>query len=152
MRIFKPGNLYYNFALIDTNDWFFQPNPKKLLKIFSIFFYMGWSHSGTVQNFNLLNNEIKPLNKFISVNIGNKILDNRSFKYFFRSYHEPFKEDRFLDNAIALENILVNDTKERSNLLYKFVDRGCFLLQQVLPLKNGPEKYAKSLRNSKRTI
>ena len=54
-----------------------------------------------------------------------------AFRFFFRSYHEPYATDRFLSNAIGLENLLVNDEQEKSSFRYKFVDRGCFLLQQA---------------------
>ena len=70
-----------------------------------------------------------------------------AFRYFFRSYHEPYATDRFLSNAIGLENLLVNDSNDWSNIRYKFADRGSFLLQQASPNTAGPDLYFKDLQD-----
>ncbi len=61
------------------------------------------------------------------------------------SFPEPYTNDRFLDNVLAMENLLVNDSQDHSNISYKFVDRGCFLLKQAIQLENA-NVFARSLR------
>ena len=72
-------------------------------------------------------------------------MDDPAYRFFFRSYHEPYATDRFLSAVVALENILVNDTDDRTNIRYKFMDRGGFLLQRARPQPEGADIYCRRL-------
>lgn len=149
LRLYKPGNVYYNYALIDKNNWYENPMRSQAIgmKEFAVFYYMGWPQKGVDQIFKLTKDDFRSLKVFVNKNIGKTILRTRPFRYFFRGFHEPQVDDRFLDNVIGLENILAGDTKDQSNIRYKFIDRGCFLLANVIPYEGDPNIYAKPLRD-----
>jgi hypothetical protein len=144
--LFKPGNLYYNFGLIDRNGWYQDPaHIQNQAYRFGIFIFYGWSHPGIVDIYELANDDLAPLASFVTKNRKNSLLRRSACKYFFRAYHEPYTDDRFLYYAISLENMLVNDTKDISSIKYKFVDRGCFLLKKAIPSSEGANEISKSL-------
>jgi hypothetical protein len=148
LRLFKPGNIYYNYAIIDSVGWYSNPHKvdEKTLGQFSIFFFFGWDCIGLPSIYELKHNEAQNIRDFINLNWKNKnILCRRPYQYFFKAFHEPYAEQRFLDYVIALENILVNDQNDMSNIKYKFVDRGAFLLAKY----HGGDavKYAECLKN-----
>lgn len=146
LSLFKPGNLYYNFGLIDRNGWYQDPvHNKNQAYRFGIFIFFGWSHPGIVDIYELVDDDLIPLAAFVKKNRKNPLLRVSASKYFFRAYHEPYTDDRFLYYAISLENMLVNDTKDTSSIKYKFVDRGCFLLKKALPYPEETDKISKSL-------
>jgi hypothetical protein len=147
LRLYKPGNVYYNYAVIDEYGWYGDPHRKEPVPVsqFAIFFFMGWRHGGLTATYSVTEEDVRPLASFVEHHRGKPLLQTRAYKFFFRGYHEPYAENRFLDNAIGLENILVNDTKEMSNIKYKFVDRGCFLLSKAVSPKQKAASFAKPL-------
>lgn len=147
LRLFKPGNLYYNFVLRDEAGWFADPTQQVEDKLWadSVFFFQGWDHPGLEGRYSVTEGEALALQQFVAKHWDNQVLSRRFFHLFFRGYHEPYAEDRFLRNAVALENIFVNESQDQSNVTYKFVDRGCYLLQLARPLDQGAGGYAKSL-------
>ena len=147
LRIYRPGNVYFNFAVIDEDGWYRAPTVIRQVSLqkLGVFFYMGWGHRGTTQTLRLQSQDVNPLRELFRAHRGRDLLSERPFRYFFRGFHEPYSEDRFLDNIIGMENILVNDTSDQSNVRYKFVDRGCFLLQLSRPETEGASAYVKPL-------
>ena len=146
-RLFKEGDIFFNYICIDEKNWYDRSDvPDLKAKHVGVFFYMGWHHKGLSTTYIIESFETENLKQFFKNKISNRLLDHRSFRYFFKGFHEPYSEDRFLSNAIALENILVNDTKDQSNIRYKFIDRGCYLLHISTPGSNDANVYAKSLR------
>ncbi len=151
LRIYKPGSIGFSFAIIDRDGGYDKIIAAKSEKVtitcqlLGVFFYTVWYRPGMPPTYEILPEDIDPLRKLFSRTANAKLMDKPSFRYFFRGYHEPYGTDRFLSNAIGLENLLVNDTKDLSNLTYKFVDRGCFLLTQASPHPDGPEAYASTL-------
>jgi len=148
LRLYKEGSVFFNFISVDHNNWYDNPeNLSPKLTQIGVFFYMGWGHKGIKTTYALKKSDDGHIDKFINKYLGQNLFSQIAYKYFFRSFHEPYSDDRFLSNAIGLENILVNDNTEQSNIRYKFIDRGCFLLQAALPNKNGADYYVKSLKN-----
>ncbi|MBI4312437.1 MAG: hypothetical protein HY681_11740 [Chloroflexi bacterium] len=149
LRVYKPGNVYYNFALHDDDNWLEDPKESaaQALRGTSVYFFKGWDHPGITSWYQITADEAGGFAGFIEVNWDNEVKENRAFNLFFRGYHEPYADDRFLRNAIALENLLVNDTKEQSNIRYKFVDRGAFLLQMAAPRQDAANGYASDLKD-----
>lgn len=147
LRLYKPGNVYFNFAVIDENGWYRAPTVAVniVLGQIGVFFYVGWTHRGLGDTFRLSTADSEPLATFVAAHRGADLMKNRSFRYFFRGFHEPYSEDRFLSNVIGLENVLCNDSQDHSNLKYKFVDRGCYLLHQARPHPDGAGGYVKPL-------
>jgi hypothetical protein len=147
LRIYKAGGCYFDFGLIDEVGWFYAPDKNKPtpLKAIGVFFYIAWERKGMASLYQLEEVDIEPLGGLFKKTKNIMLLDQAPFRYFFRGYHEPYATDRFLSNAIALENIFANDQDDKSNIRYKFIDRGCFLLQQAQPHPEGPNGYVKPL-------
>jgi hypothetical protein len=151
LRIHKSGSIGFSFAIVDRDGWYDRVLAAESGKmdiayqLIGVFFYIVWDRPGLPPIYEILPQDIEPLNKLFARTANTKLMHKPSFRYFFRGYHEPYGTDRFLSNAIGLENLLVNDTKDLSNLTYKFVDRGCFLLTQAHPHPDGPEAYASIL-------
>jgi hypothetical protein len=151
LRIYKPGSIGFSFAIVDRDggyDKILAAESDQIIiscQLLGVFFYTVWYRPGMPPNYEILPEDIEPLRQLFSRTVHAKLMEKPSFRYFFRGYHEPYGTDRFLSNAIGLENLLVNDTKDLSNLTYKFVDRGCFLLTQAYPHPDGPEAYASAL-------
>jgi hypothetical protein len=121
----QPGNVYYNFVLRDPSGWFDDPSDatRAPLEASSVYFFKGWDHPGIVSEYHVTDTEADDLSEFLAASWDSWVRKNRAFGLFFRGYHEPYADDRLLRNAIALENLLVNDTRDQSNIRYKFVDR-----------------------------
>jgi hypothetical protein len=145
-RLHRPGNVYYSFIIIDDCDWYDVPDHEKYqrLQAQSLHHYIGWAHPGTEYLY-VDDCAGAPL-AFCCAHRGNTILRTRPYQSFSRGYHEPLSEDRFLRNVIGLENIFVNEVSEQSNVTYKFVDRGCFLLQRAAPHEGGAVAWAEVLK------
>ncbi len=148
LRLFKIGNVFYNYALIDEHDWYSSLKRGEAVPIeqFAIFFFFGWDAKGLPTIYELEEDEADELSRFIVTKRRKPIVYTRPYRFFFKSYHEPYAEHRFLDYVIAMENILANDSKDMSNIRYKFIDRGCYLLNRALPSDAGAEHHAKSLK------
>lgn len=151
LRLLKPGGVGFSFIVVDPTGWYDNPpnDPKSQIEwaVIAMLPYIVWEREGMPSSFIIENADIEPLQSLFSLTRVRKLLLNPSFRYFFRSYHEPYATDRFLSNAIGLENLLVNDSDDRSNYRYKFADRGSFLLQKIIPRTDGPEKYFKDMCN-----
>jgi hypothetical protein len=149
LRLYKQGSPFFNYIAVDVDDWYdnFQKNKTPNLFEVGVFFYMGWSHKGLDTIYKIDKSDEKQLENLFNKYLGKDIISNRACKFFFKGFHEPYSDDRFLNNAIGLENILVNDTKEQSNIRYKFIDRGCFLLQAADPKPVGAKYYSNPLKD-----
>lgn len=151
LRIHKSGSIGFSFAIVDRDGWYdklftaAQGQMDIAYQLIGVFFYIVWDRPGLPSIYEIDTEDVEPLRVLFSRTIAKKLMDKPAFRYFFRSYHEPYATDRFLSNAIGLENLLVNDTRDLSNLTYKFVDRGCFLLMQAHPHPDGPEMYVATL-------
>jgi hypothetical protein len=150
LRLFKAGGVGFSLVLVDPDGWYDNPAKVQGTQVrylfIGMFFYHVWERDGMLPFLNLDPDDVVPLRSLFVLSAGQRLLQKPAFRYFFRSYHEPYATDRFLSNAIGLENLLVNDTKDRSNYRYKFADRGCFLLQHANPRPDGPEVYFKDLQ------
>jgi hypothetical protein len=150
LRLFKTGPAGFNFAIIDHDGWYDQLKAGGGREIkyepLGIFFYVVWSQPGMPHTYDIAAEEIDRVRELIAFTAGRKLLQKPPFRYFFRAYHEPYASDRFLRNAIGLENLLVNDTQDQSNTTYKFVDRGCFLLNLAHTHPQGANGYAPVLK------
>ena len=148
LRLYKPGGIGFNFGVIDRDGWYDEPDPKteRGLEFIAVFFYFVWERPGLPTPYDLDNNDIERLQCLFALTSHKSLMDKPAYRYFFRAYHEPYGTDRFLSNAIALENLLVNDQRDMGNIRYKFVDRGCFLLQRASPHPDGAEAYTKPLK------
>lgn len=149
LRLYKPGGIGFNFAVVDKDGWYDDPEGKPMdnLQIISVFFYVVWERKGMPSQYELEPEDESSLRYLFEFTKDQKLMDKAAFRYFFRSYHEPYATDRFLSNAIALENLLANDQKDWSNIRYKFVDRGCFLLQKAYPNPDVASVYVKPLKD-----
>ena len=130
LRIFRKGNIYFNFLIIDKNS-----NIITMGDIFHtqlIHYYIGWYYKGLTNSYELSTKDEEALQIFIKLYESKDLMNQRAFRSFFRGFHEPLSDDRFLDNVISLENVLCNDSGENSNIRYKFIDRGLFLLCQII--------------------
>jgi hypothetical protein len=151
LRIHKSGSIGFSFAIVDRDGWYeklFTSEPGQMniaYQLLGVFFYIVWDRRGLPPIYEILPQDVEPLRDLFSRTANTKLMNKPAFRYFFRGYHEPYGTDRFLSNAIGLENLLVNDTKDLSNLTYKFVDRGCFLLTQAHPHPDGPDAYVSTL-------
>lgn len=142
LRIYMPGDVFYSGGIIDKSGWYNNPKDQ-ILNIFGIFVYMVWD---SFSLYEITKDNRDALVDFVRTHKKNKILKQSPFRLFFKGYHEPFPTDRFLDNAIGLESLLVNDG-DRSNFKYKFVDRGCYLLKQALSSQDTAAVFAERLSN-----
>jgi len=129
LRIFRKGNIYFNFLFIDKNNNIID--REALFYTQQLNYYTGWSHKGLIHIYSLSDKDDDELQLFIKSYESLDLMNQRAFRSFFRSFHEPLSDDRFLDNVISLENILCNDSNDNSNIRYKFIDRGIFLLHQI---------------------
>jgi hypothetical protein len=147
MRLFKQGNIFYNYAIVDQNNFYSSPPAGKPVEIghFAVFFFMGWHCEGLPDTFELLPSEIEKFQAFVATNWKRPKLYTRPFRFFFKAYHEGYAEHRFLDYVIALENVLANDSKDMSNIRYKFIDRGCYLLSKYCAHLGTPDSLGKAL-------
>jgi hypothetical protein len=147
LRIFKAGAVSFDFGVIDSGGWYENPTEEKAthLALFGVFFYVPWAHHGMPVKFEVEPSEAESLRSFVTLTESQHLMDRPAYRYFFQSYHEPYATDRFLKNAIGLENLLVSDAKDTSNIRYKFVDRGCFLLNRAKPHSEGASGYTKPL-------
>jgi len=148
LRIYKAGDVGFNFAAVDPTGWYDQlerlaNDGQSRLSIsygmLAVFFYVVWDRPGLSQPYTLAPDDIPPLQALFEQTTGRKLLERTAFRYFFRAYHEPYATDRFLSNVIALENLLLGDSDERSSLMYKFADRGTFLVHQADPELCNPD-------------
>ena len=149
LRLAAPGNVYYNFILHDPCGWFENPSQANAasLQTSSVFFFKGWAHPGLEEGMVLSKEQAPAALAYVVANSEKTVIRKRAFTSFFRGYHEPYADDRLLRNAIGLENLFVNDVGEQSNVIYKFVDRGAYLLQLAAPLPDGAEGYVVPLKN-----
>jgi hypothetical protein len=149
LRLYKPGGIGFNYIIIDDRGWYDDPQGKSIegLKRIRVYFYVVWRRQGMINQYDLEADDVKHLQELFELSSNEKLMQTPAFRFFFRSYHEPYSIDRFLSNAIGLENLLVNDEKEKSSFRYKFVDRGCFLLQQAEPILDDALAYVKPLQN-----
>lgn len=154
LRIFKSGSIGASFSIVDRDGWYerYVSTPlsidaklKLTYELIGIFFYIVWERPGFPSWYEISSEDLLPLKSLFSITAGSSLLSKPSFRFFFRGFHEPYATDRFLSNAIGLENLLVNDTTDQSNVKYKFVDRGCFLLSQAMPSPEHPQVYATRL-------
>jgi hypothetical protein len=147
LRIFKSGGVSFDFGVIDQVGWYDDPTTEKAagLKLFGVFFYVSWAHHGMPGLFQINETEVEALRTFIATTSTRRLMDDPACRYLFQSYHEPYASDRFLKNAIGLEALLVGDVQDTSNIQYKFVDRGCFLLNRAQPNPGGAAAYTASL-------
>lgn len=130
LRIFQDGDVYYNFAIIDKNGWYDNPVASLTIDQFAIFFFVCWDHMGLKSNYSINDSNVNSFKDFVKTFWKDPVLVTTPFHFFFKAYHEPYTEHRFLNYSIALENILVNDSDDSSNINYKFIDRGLFLLEK----------------------
>lgn len=84
--------------------------------------------------------DIDDIKSSLILDLGERLMEKPSYRYFFKGYHEAYLYDRLLSNVIALESLLVSEY-DQSNLSYKFADRGCFLLQKAKPIPDGHDIY-----------
>jgi hypothetical protein len=151
LRLYKTGSIGFSFVIVDQDGWYekMMANPLEIINIkvplIGVLFYTVWARPGFPHNYEILTEDIAPITELLAHTHNLELMHKPAFRYFFRSFHEPYGTDRFLSNAIGLENLLVNDTSEPSNLIYKFVDRGCFLLTRASPHVDGPQAYASIL-------
>lgn len=154
LRIFKPGSVGSSFSIVDHDGWYekFVSTPLNIqaklnisYELIGVFFYIVWERPGFPSTYDITSEDLSSLKSLFSIGAGKSLLNKSSFRFFFRGFHEPYATDRFLSNAIGLENLLVNDTSEQSNVKYKFVDRGCFLLSQAMTIPEHPQVYATRL-------
>jgi hypothetical protein len=149
LRLIKPGGVGFSFIVVDSVGWYDKPpsdpNAEIQYAVIASFIYTVWEREGMPSSYIIKESDIESIRTMITNTKGRKLLTNSAYRYFFRSYHEPYATDRFLSNAIGLENLLVNDSTDRSNIRYKFADRGSYLLQKVMPCPDGAEKYYKDM-------
>jgi hypothetical protein len=148
LRLFKPGNVFYNYALIDETHWYESPGGRDMIPLeqFAIFPFFGWSANGLVDYYEVSDKEVPILSQFVAKHWKTSLIHARAYKYFFKAYHEFYADHRFLDYTIALENVLANDENEISNIRYKFVDRGCFLLKRWLEPTESIDGISRTLK------
>lgn len=148
LRLWKPGDVYFNVIIVDQNGWYHSPTVTvaPAFSMIGIFFYVGWTHRGLSVRYSLGVEEEPGVAAFIAAHRDKRLLDQRSYRFFFTAFHEPYTDDRFLKNAIGLENLLCSDVEEPSNLTYKFMDRGCFLLSRSTPDAADAAAFLKPLK------
>lgn len=142
-RIYMQGNIFYSGGIIDPNDWYTDPKKGTEFYIFGIFFYVVWDNKEETTIYTITEENHNSLVEFIRSYRSSELLSESPFRMFFKGYHEPFGTDRFLDNAIGLESLLVNDGGD--NLKYKYIDRGSYLLRRALSEKPETESLVKKL-------
>jgi hypothetical protein len=149
LRLWKAGDVYFNVIIVDHNGWYLSPTVSITpeFSMIGIFFFVGWTHRGLSVRYSLGAAEEPALAEFIAAHRDKRLLDQRSYRFFFTAFHEPYTDDRFLKNAIGLENLLCSDAEEPSNLTYKFVDRGCYLLSRTIPDSSGATEFVKPLKD-----
>lgn len=148
LRLFQTGGIGFNFGFADPDGWYDAPRANAVgnIAVFGVFFYFVWGREGMTSAYHLQADDVEGLRTLFADTRGQMLMDKPAFRYFFRAYHEPYAMDRFLSNAIALENLLANDHSDWSNIRYKFADRGCFLLQKAHPEEDA-NSYNKPLKD-----
>jgi hypothetical protein len=148
LRLFKPGNVAFGIVISDARGWYddlttaiAEPDGVR-----AIFFYSAWLRPGLQHTYELSEAELPKLIRLLESTSSRTLMDAAPYRAFFRAYHEPYATDRFLSTAIAMEHLLVNDTEDTSSISYKFVDRGCYLLNRARPHPDGAEAYVAPLR------
>ncbi len=147
LRLYKAGGVYYNFLLVVNPPASGESTSDDVhgLRALALYYYNVYDHKGIPYVYELTPDDMKPLRDVLGLTRSRQLLEKRCFRNFFQAYHEPLTSDRFLKNAVALENILVNDGGF-SNISYKFVDRGCYVLQRVAPHSGGAAGHAGRLK------
>lgn len=135
-RLLRPGPIGFHFLAFVPEDelrkGIGEPGNAWLM---SLRHYMVWARPGiTPLHYELSASEAESLRELWKRTSGERLLRRLAFRQFFRGCHEPYATDRFLANAIGLENLLLGDSEERSSLAYKFQLRGAFLLKLAATL------------------
>lgn len=148
MRLYRPGGVFFNLVYHDRSGCLASrvhtSGPIRYGQA-AVFFYMNWAREGALSRWKVTEADAEPLGNLIKAYRGSSLLRTPPFEFFFRAYHEPYAGDHFLKNVVGLEAALVNDEHDRSNVGFKFVERGCTLLHLVEPHPDGPQGYVPQL-------
>lgn len=148
LRLYRIGQIGFNFGIYDSSHWYEtgKLDPGTTIPSFSVHHYLVWQHPRLGMYLIVGKNDENGLAAIFTAAGAQQLLQKTAYRNFFRSYHEPYATDRFLQCAMALESLLVNDSRDTSNITYKFVDRGAFLMHQARPVDGGVGEYVLRLK------
>ena len=129
LRLLKRGPVGIRAAAFLEGDVINKPlTDSPRAHFFTFAHYVVWERAGDPESYSLDDDEAQQLLGLWEATRKEPLLKDVAFRSFFRSFHEPYASDRFLDDAIALEALLLKGDSELSALTYKFALRGAALL------------------------
>jgi hypothetical protein len=147
LRLYRVGEIGLSLILAGDIGWRNGKSSPEAPHVHwsAIHHYIVWQRVGHSRPYSIGADDQTPLQRLFESE-PTSLFDRPAYRQFSRSYHEPYATDRFLSCALGLENALVNEETEMSNISYKFVDRGSFILQRAQPHESGASHYADILR------